>query len=503
MVSVIIPALNEGATIGKVIQRIKQAALPMEIIVVDDNSSDNTVSEALKEEARVITSAAKGKGISMHEGMLAASFDTIVYLDADILTYPKNIVSLLAGPIVDGEADFVKSFFDRQGGRVTQLVAKPLLSIFFPELEKFNQPLSGMIAARKDFLQQVEFENDYGVDIALLIDAFNKNLRIKEVNIGYVKNDMQTLEALGTMSRQVSRTILQKADQFSGGTLETLSDIHTINDEMDFVIKESIRKLKKMVIIDINVILGSFNAAAAYYYNLEQQLHQISERYTDWAIRLKETALLFKGRSLPELQAIADNIPVAAHSRDAIQLMKQNGYICVLLSDGFDIVANHIKNKLGFDYAFANNLKMDKSIATGELEFPEYFTESEEGNVQYDKSAVLNYLTEKFGIPQKNIVFVSNTTEDIHMLQLCGMGIVTADAPQALKLWADKTLAPGSLRLLPDLISGDEKNRHMKLGSAKYLTGIGLLAATAAFAGFYLYARSRRKARSANRSTEV
>ena len=497
MISVIIPALNEGATIRKVIQRIKQAALTMEIIVVDDNSSDNTVTEALKEGARVITSSAKGKGISMHEGMLAASFDTIVYLDADILTYPKNIVSLLADPIVNGEADFVKSFFDRQGGRVTQLVAKPLLSIFFPELEKFRQPLSGMIAAKKDFLQQVEFENDYGVDIALLIDAFNKNLRIKEVNIGYVKNDMQTLEALGKMSRQVSRTILQKADQFSGGNLETLSDIHTINDEMDFVIKESILKLKKIVIIDINVILESFAYAATAYYNQEHRLLKINKTYGDQATRLKETALLFKGRSLPELQAIADNIPVASHSREAIQRMKQNGYICILLSDGFDIVANHIKNKLGFDYAFANNLTMEKSIATGELEFPDYFRDPARPDVQYDKSAILQYLTEKFSIPQQNIVFVGSAAEDIPMLQLCGMGIVTADASAPVRLWADKTLPPGSLRLLPDLISGDERGNSTRIGSAKYLTGIGLIAATAAFAGYYLY-RNRKKTKSAN-----
>ena len=108
MVSVIIPALNEGATIRKVIQRIRQAEPVMEIIVVDDNSSDNTVSEALKENARVITSSRKGKGISMREGMIAASYNTIVYLDADIVTYPKNVVSLLAGPILKDEADFVK-----------------------------------------------------------------------------------------------------------------------------------------------------------------------------------------------------------------------------------------------------------------------------------------------------------------------------------------------------------------------------------------------------------
>ncbi|HTN05287.1 glycosyltransferase [Agriterribacter sp.] len=495
MVSVIIPALNEGATIRKIIQRIKQTSIPLEIIVVDDNSTDNTVSEALKEADRVITSSRKGKGISMHEGMMAARYDTIVYLDADILTYPKNIVGLLADPIINGEADFVKSFFDRQAGRVTQLVAKPLLSIFFPELEKFTQPLSGMIAAKKDFLQEIEFENDYGVDIALLIDAFAKKLRIKEVNIGFIKNDMQTLEALGKMSRQVSRTILQKAALFSSGNLETLSDIHTISDEMDFAIRESILKLKKIVIIDINVILGfSFNDAAATYYNLEHRLMQINNTYTVEASRLQKTASLFKGKSLPELQAIADTIPIVPHSREAILRMKHNGFICILLSDGFDIVANHIKNKLGFDYCFANNLKMEKSVATGDLEFPDYFNDPDEPDIKYDKSAILKHLTATFNIPQKNIVFVGNTIADIPLFQLSGMGIATSNAPSPVKLWADKILPEGSLKPLLNLISGDEKNRLPKSNAVKYIAAIGLIAATA-FAGYYLYLNSRGKAK--------
>lgn len=493
MVSVIIPALNEGATIRKVIQRIKQSTVPLEIIVVDDNSADNTVSEAVKEGARVITSSQKGKGISMHEGMLAASFDIIVYLDADILTYPKNIVKLLADPIINGEADFVKSFFDRQAGRVTQLVAKPLLSIFFPELEGFTQPLSGMVAARKDFLQDIAFENDYGVDIALLIDAYAKKMRIKEVNIGFIRNDMQTLEALGKMSRQISRTILQKAALFSGSNLETLSNIQTISDEMDFAIRESILKLKKIIIIDINIILTvDFIHAAAAHYNMEHRLMHIYDSNTGREARLKKMASLVKGRSLPELQAIADTISFEPYSREAILQMKQNGYICILVSDGFDIVANHIKNKLGFDYCFANNLKMERSIATGELEFSDYFNDPDEPDTKYDKSAILKHLTAKFNIPQKNIVFVGNTTEDIPLLQLSGMGIVTTHAPLSVKLWADKVLPAGSLKSLPGLVTGDAKNNLLKNNSVKYLAGIGLIAATA-FAGYYLYSKSKKK----------
>ena len=100
MVSVIIPVLNEGATIRKVIKIIKQTSLPIEIIVVDDNSTDNTITEAKKENVRIITSSMRGKGLSMREGLLAAKYEVVVYLDGDIITYPPNVVDLLSQQVI-------------------------------------------------------------------------------------------------------------------------------------------------------------------------------------------------------------------------------------------------------------------------------------------------------------------------------------------------------------------------------------------------------------------
>lgn len=495
MISVIIPAYNEAATIRKVIRRIRHSDLVMEIIVVDDNSGDNTGIAALKEGARVVTSSRRGKGISMHEGLLAASYDIIVYLDADILTYPKDIIALLTNDILNGEADFIKSCFDRQAGRVTQLVAKPLLSIFFPELERFSQPLSGMIAARKDFLLQVEFENDYGVDIGLLIDAYYKKQRIKEVNIGYIKNDMQSLESLGKMSRQVSATILRKAELLPSRNLETLSNIRAISDEMDIVISESIQKLKKIVIVDIGVVLKyDFYETAARYYQLERQLQKARSPGIDAATGIKQLAAMLKGKSLPDIQSLADEIPLAEHARDVIMRLKNNGYICALVSGGFDIVANHIKNKLGFDYAFANHLVIDRSIVTGDVEVPDYFrydnTQTDNIGISYNKSGILEFLAEKMGISQKNVIYVSNAVEDIPMLQASGIGIATDSAPPSVKLWADSILPANSLKPLLTLKTGLER-RFFEKRSTMLAAGIGI-ALTAAIAGYYYYSSARK-----------
>ena len=484
MISVIIPALNEANTIRSVIRRIKNPDLIMEIIVVDDNSDDNTLEIARKEGARVVTSSQRGKGISMREGLLAARYDIIVYLDADILTYPKNVVGLLAEPLLKDEADFVKSTFSRQAGRITQLVAKPLLGIFFPELEKFTQPLSGMIAARKDFLNKVTFENDYGVDVGLLIDAYYNNQRIKEVNIGFIRNDMQSLESLSKMSRQVSATILRKAELLPSRNLETLSNIQAISDEMDLAIRESLQKLKKVLIVDMDVLMKyNYNETLAGYY---QAPGAVAVNRPASLQSIRQIATLLKGRSLPELQFIADEIPLADHVVEVVKKLKSNGYICILISNSFDVVTNHIRNKLGFDQAFSNRLIMEDVIATGNVDIPDYFITGQEGGAEsFDKSKILSYITAKTGISEKNMIYVGNNVEDIPMLQTSGIGVVTDRAPGTVRMWADAVIPAGTLKPLLKLGTPSSKNRS---------TALAVGAAAIAFAlttGYYFYKGSR------------
>ena len=140
MISVIIPALNEAKTIKEVIDLLNQSNLVDEIIVVDDKSLDDTVAVSLKAGAKVITGTKLGKGASMKDGLLIAKNEVILFIDADITTYPQNLVELMTFPILNQEFDFVKSYFTRQAGRVTELVAKPLLSILYPEFPYGNAP---------------------------------------------------------------------------------------------------------------------------------------------------------------------------------------------------------------------------------------------------------------------------------------------------------------------------------------------------------------------------
>lgn len=444
MVTVIIPTLNEAATIQQVIQLVKRSPLVSEIVVVDDKSLDQTVEEAKKENVRVITSTKLGKGTSMREGLQVAATDVLVYLDADIIDYPEDIIERLTKPIIDGEADFVKSTFDRQAGRVTELVAKPLLSILMPELTRFSQPLSGMIAGSKKLLDQITFENDYGVDIGILMDAYLLNARIKEVNIGRLENRMQSWEQLGKMSREVSRAILKRVKNLPEANLENYENIQVIRQQMDFAIQESLIDLKKMVVFDMdNTILeSSFINTAADKFGFRDRLISTVAKSNNAFIRTKQIAKLLKGKSIGEILEVTDSIPIVHDLHDVVQELKRRGFICGIISDSYDCVTNHLKNKIGFDFTLANELEFSNSMATGEVKIPSFFMRTKKSQCQHDycKGNVLKHIARKYKIEMSNIVCIGDGENDVCMLQMAGIGVSFCSSNNLLNLVADKQI---------------------------------------------------------------
>jgi len=213
--TVIIPAKNEGPTIAKVVQAVKQAQWVDEVIVVDGYSEDNTAEEAREAGAKVVMQSKRGypaKGIAMQDGLRVARNDVIAYVDADIVNMEPNMIEQLLEPIIKGDADFVKGTFERAEGRVTELVAKPLLKMFFPEASSFSQPLSGEIAGRRWVFEQMKFEENWGVDVGILIDVVKMGARIKEIHIGFKDHIMKPLLDLQEMAYQVAEAIIKRAE---------------------------------------------------------------------------------------------------------------------------------------------------------------------------------------------------------------------------------------------------------------------------------------------------
>lgn len=211
MVTVVIPAFNEEKNIKRVINICKNEKYVDEIIVVNNLSTDKTKELALESGATVVDCNKQGKGYAMEKGIETAKGDIIAFLDADIPNYMDNIVHKLVEPIINKDIDFVKATFKREGGRITELVAKPLLNILFPDIYKFSQPLSGMIAGKKEIFNQIALEKDYGVDIGILLDVIKLNASIVEVNVGEIKNVSKDWKLLSDMAEEVMRAIIKRS----------------------------------------------------------------------------------------------------------------------------------------------------------------------------------------------------------------------------------------------------------------------------------------------------
>jgi glucosyl-3-phosphoglycerate synthase len=229
-VSVVLPARDEAATIGAIVTTIRRAlvertGLVDEVLVVDSRSRDATAEVAAAAGATVVHQdavlghlpPAHGKGEALWKGLAASSGDIVVAIDADLRDLEPAFVTGLLGPLLDDEAvSFVKGFYHRPlvgdagvdvdgGGRVSELVARPLLNIAWPQLAGFVQPLAGEFAARRALLETVPFTTGYGVEIGMLVDVLERAGldAMAQVDLGHRVHRHHDLQALGRMSTQI------------------------------------------------------------------------------------------------------------------------------------------------------------------------------------------------------------------------------------------------------------------------------------------------------------
>ncbi|MBP6687318.1 MAG: HAD-IB family phosphatase [Lacibacter sp.] len=446
MVTVIIPVLNEAETIESVIKFAFENEHVSEVVVVDDKSFDETVAKATAAGAKVITSTKLGKGASMKEGMLCATNEILIFLDGDIDPYPPNTIRDLTNPIIQDTHDFVKATFGRNAGRVTELVAKPLLNILFPDLSEYEQPLSGMIAGRKKYFETIDFCDDYGVDIGILIDMYLQKARITEVNIGYIDNKSKPWQALGKMSKEVSRAIIQKAMQQNkpNANLEELQSFSEIRDQMDFAIRESVIGLEKIAIFDMDntILRGRFIDNCARLYGFEKELLNIRTSETDATSMTKTIARKLKGLNLSQILAVADSIEIVQDVKNVIKELKNRGYVVGIISDSYDVVTNHIKTKIGADFSLANELEFSKSVATGEVKLPSFFFNTQESLCKHTvcKTNAVQHILKHYSIDINNAIAVGDSENDLCMIKHVGVGISFCSTNELLNYLADRQI---------------------------------------------------------------
>jgi glucosyl-3-phosphoglycerate synthase len=232
--SLCIPARNEAATIGRIVDTARRRlmdAVPLldEILVVDDHSSDGTADLAVAAGAKVVHSAevladagpGSGKGDAIWKSLWASSGDLVAWVDGDITDFGPRFVTGLFGPLLTSpQVQFVKGFYRRpggapagSGGRVTELVARPLIARLFPHLTGIVQPLAGEYAGRRDVLEAVPIVCGWGVDLALVIDVVARHglCAVGQVDLGTRRHRHRPLDQLSPQAMAILTTALRRA----------------------------------------------------------------------------------------------------------------------------------------------------------------------------------------------------------------------------------------------------------------------------------------------------
>ncbi|MEP9363506.1 glucosyl-3-phosphoglycerate synthase [Nocardioides sp. CN2-186] len=237
VVSLVVPARNEAATVGAVVTRVREALMDTvelldEIVVIDSDSTDDTYDVATDAGATVHRSmeirpdlgTLPGKGEAMWKSLFVTSGELIVFMDADLVDWDTHFVPGLLGPLLTApEVELVKGFYERpmmsgdaavpfEGGRVTELVARPLIRLLFPELGGLHQPLAGEWAVRRSLFEQLSVPHGYAVELAALVDTLrSRGLgAIAQVDLGTRAHRHQSLRDLSGMSTQILAAALAR-----------------------------------------------------------------------------------------------------------------------------------------------------------------------------------------------------------------------------------------------------------------------------------------------------
>jgi glucosyl-3-phosphoglycerate synthase len=234
-VTVVLPTREVADTVGPIVARLRSLGdLVDQLLVIDAASEDGTAELAaslgaeVHQEAELLPQFGQvlGKGDAMWRALAVAKGDLIVYLDSDTRLFSTHFLTGMLGPLIcDPEIRFVKGCFRRpfvaehtapgpqDGGRVTELMARPLLSAFFPELAAFIQPLAGEAAARRELFRRLPFATGYAVETAMLLhvrDALGGTVGLAQVDLDVRHNRHQELARLGPMAYAVLRVVLER-----------------------------------------------------------------------------------------------------------------------------------------------------------------------------------------------------------------------------------------------------------------------------------------------------
>ncbi|MFA5077126.1 MAG: HAD-IB family phosphatase [Candidatus Micrarchaeia archaeon] len=350
--SVIIPCYNEESTLGAVIAECLKSHIVSEVIVVDDGSTDGSAKVARESRARLVRHAKnKGKGAAIMSGARAAKNDLLVFIDADLEGFSKEVAEKLAAPLLNHECSICKSTYHPLEGRITDFTAKPLLKHIFSELE-LGQPLSGQFAIRKGLLLGLDVDTGWGIDIAIILSALKAGEKIVEVNIGEIEHKHREHASKIRTAEEVSRTILQQAGFLArkhrlvafdfDGTLTESRSIDVIARKFGFLNR-----------------LRTWRAAFLQ--------GRMSEKRLTASI-----AKALKGTNIAVFESAAGEVKKRRFAEETLIYLRRMGYKIALISYAYDRIISSVFRPQLFDFIICPKLEVAENEITGMVEVPKF-----------------------------------------------------------------------------------------------------------------------------------
>jgi glycosyltransferase involved in cell wall biosynthesis len=426
--SVVIPAYNEEKTVRKVVKIALQTEGVTEVVVVNDGSIDNTRKNIADLPIRIIDHTKNlGYTRAMHDGIKAAKGPIVAVIDADWKNITSGAIKKIIDPVINGEADLVKASFNMARGRVTEFAVKPMMKILFPDLE-MNQPISGQFASHKSFLIDVTSDNSWGIAIGILIEAINAGLRVMEVEIGELVHKARTNEEKALMAKEVLETMIKKA-----GLIQHKYKLILFTLDKAVLKQTAMRKIyeKLQVYEDITVLQKKL------------AVNKIS-----FETFITKSALLFKGKTIKEVEEAALSMPVQRYSQEVVKALKTRRYRVALISMNFSPIVRTVASKIGITDVDCISLEAKDGVLTGKVvasSANKWFSTNAPNEI-FRK--VFKSVLKKEKVKPSEVAMVFNSLSWRAILTKVGMSIAYKPESREVKDIADKTIS-----ILPEILA--------------------------------------------------
>jgi phosphoserine phosphatase len=354
-----------------------------------------------------------------------------------------------------------------------------MLKVFFPELAGFAQPLGGLIAARRSLLRQLPFEDGYGVDVGLLIDAHRAGARLAEVDIGRLENDSQPLLDLALMANEVSRVIYHRARAAGRLHVEQIAAMYETQRQaaasIDYVLTRR-RGRSRLLLLDMDGTLTTerYVVQMARVAGVERELGALLDQAVgdggavDAATRSSRIAALFRFVHKQQFERVAHALPLREGVVETVNAMRRAGFMVGVVTDSWFVGAEIVRRRIFADFALAHTLQFDGDVCSGIVNLnPAFLPLRGGGQPAMCKSHVVRrFRDDAGGQPLEAVWAVGDNLNDIGMLAEADRAfVIDPKSPRVARESDAREL--GSFRdLLRELDSGPDSHLRRPLPPA-------------------------------------